>query len=155
MKDQSNIGAKVTTRNDFFEDAADALLMEISKMPSVSGVPFEGQTQIYMSRPEVATTNHNDIETEILDGLCPADKEQFRADDRLGLGRNRTNERNGDAAPLDAQVEDEALRRATINGEVPSEIADTGASATCVQQANEQVQVSECGKYGWTGSPFF
>ena len=108
-----------------------------------------------MSRPEVATTNHDGIETGNLDGLCLADKEQFCADDRLGLSRNRTKERNGDAAPLDAQVEDEALRRATINGEVPSAIADTGASATCVQQSNEQVQLSECGQYGWTGPPFF
>ena len=39
-KDRSDIGVKVATRNGFFEDAADALLMEISEMSSVSGVPF-------------------------------------------------------------------------------------------------------------------
>ena len=40
-KDGLKIGAKVTTRNDFFEDDTDALLMEISKMSFISKAPLK------------------------------------------------------------------------------------------------------------------
>ena len=63
-----------------------------------------------VSRPEEATAEHDAIETEILDGLCQAEADQFRDDDRLGLGRNGTNKRNGNTAPLYKRVDDDALR---------------------------------------------
>ena len=96
---------------------------------------------------EETKIENDDTDADILDELSLCIKEQFLANDRLGLGRNRLIKRYGDAAPLDAQVAEEALRRATLDGEVTSVIADTGASATCAKQANEQVQLSECGKY--------
>ena len=39
-KDRRDIGAKLAARNDSFKDAADALLMKISKMSFVSKAPF-------------------------------------------------------------------------------------------------------------------
>ena len=62
-KDRSDIGARLTTRKDSFEDVVDVLLMEISNMSSVSGVPFEGQTHIHLSRPEASTSIIDDMET--------------------------------------------------------------------------------------------
>ena len=61
--------------------------------------------------------------------------------------------RGDDDVPL-ARYDDDALKKATLNGEVPRAIADTGASATCVQPSTEQIQMSECGEYGWTGPTF-
>ena len=49
---------------------------------------------------------------------------------------------------------DEQLRQATIDGTIPTIIADSGASSTCVQPATEQLQMSKCGAYKWTGAPF-
>ena len=46
------------------------------------------------------------------------------------------------------------LREATINGTVPSEIVDTGASSTCVQPAEQQIHESECGDFQWKNPPF-
>ena len=52
-----------------------------------------------MSRPGVdGTATDKDIEAELFDGLCQADADQFRADNRLGLERIRMKEGNG--APL-------------------------------------------------------
>ena len=100
--DCHKVGTKVTTKMTIFEDAADALLMEISKMLSkkLNGVPAKGQTQIVdMSRPGVdGTATDKDIEAELFDGLCQTDADQFRADNRLGLERIRMKEGNG--APL-------------------------------------------------------
>ena len=158
--DRHDVGPKVTTKLDFFEDATDALLMEISKISSntLNGIPATGQTHMFdMSSPGIrgSTATHDNMETEILNELCEEEADQFRADDILCIGGNRMNERNGDASPLYKRFDDDALRRATINGDVPSEIADTEASVTCVQQGSEKMQVSECEKYGWTGPPFF
>ena len=58
-------------------------------------------------------------------------------------------------AVLLARGDDDALKRATLNGDVPSAITDTGASATCVQPSTEQIQLSECGVYGWAGPAFY
>ena len=59
----------------------------------------------------------------------------------------------GPGVPL-ARYDDDALKKSSLNGEVPSAIADTGASAACVQPSTEQIQVSECGDYGWAGPAF-
>ena len=88
-KDRLEIGAKDTTRNNSFEDAANALLVEISKMSFVSIVPtkgqkgseaakpFEGQAQkINLRSPKEAKIENDDIDTEILEGLSEADAEK-------------------------------------------------------------------------------
>ena len=41
------------------------------------------------------------------------------------------------------------LKAATISRAIPTAIADSGASTTCVQPKEEQMQASECGKYTW------
>ena len=41
------------------------------------------------------------------------------------------------------------LKAVTIAGTIPTAIADSGASTTCVQPTEEQMQVSECGLYTW------
>ena len=94
------MGAKVTTKAAFLDDAVDALLMEISEMSSstLNGIPMEAhQTQIYVSRNAKvdSTATDEDIEAELLNGLCQADADQFRADNRLGLKHNHTKEGNG------------------------------------------------------------
>ena len=43
----------------------------------------------------------------------------------------------------------EDLKTATISQAIPTAIADSGASTTCVQPKEEQMQASECGKYTW------
>ena len=80
--------------------------------------------------------------------------------------------RNGKTAPFDTQEDpsvveepglavtlarsdDDALKKSTLNGDVSSAIADTGASATCVQPSTEQIQLSGCGAYGWAGPAFY
>ena len=74
-KDWRDIGAKLGARNNSFEDAADVLLVEISDMPSVRGLPFVAQTLIHLSRAEADTSNIDDMETEILNGLSLCVKE--------------------------------------------------------------------------------
>ena len=54
----------------------------------------------------------------------------------------------GDGNVPIARYDNDALKKATHNGEIPSAITDTGASATCVQPTTEQIQISECGEYG-------
>ena len=49
---------------------------------------------------------------------------------------------------------DEEIKQATIQGTIPTIIADSGASSTCVKPAEEQMLTSECGAYKWTGTPF-
>ena len=51
--------------------------------------------------------------------------------------------------------DDEAFKRASLNRDVPSAIEDTGASATCKLPSTEQIQVSECGEYGWAVPAFY
>ena len=46
------------------------------------------------------------------------------------------------------------LRAATLSGEVPTVVADTGATSTCAKPANDQSTQSECGKYTWDGQAF-
>ena len=41
------------------------------------------------------------------------------------------------------------LKAATIAGTILTVIADSGASTTCVQPVEEQIQASECGLYTW------
>ena len=77
-KERSDVGAKVTTRVVTFENAAVALLTEISEMLSDrrNGIPASGQTQIIdMSSPDVrwSTVTDDDIEAEILDQLSLTD----------------------------------------------------------------------------------
>ena len=50
---------------------------------------------------------------------------------------------NADALTL------EDLKAVTIARAIPTTIADSGASTTCVQPAEEQMQASECGQYTW------
>ena len=45
------------------------------------------------------------------------------------------------------------LRKATINKTIPTIIAASGVSSTCVQRGKKE-QVSECGDYKWTGHPY-
>ena len=96
-RERSDVGAKVTTRVVTFENAADALLTEISEMLSVSKAPqrgivpeaakpFKGQAQmINLRSAEEAKVENADIKAEILNGLCPADATQICRNDRLGL----------------------------------------------------------------------
>ena len=76
-KERLDIGEKLTARNNSFEDAVDALLIKISDMSSVSGLPFEGQTHIHLSRPKAATSIIHDMETDILDGISLCVKDNF------------------------------------------------------------------------------
>ena len=48
-KDRSKVGPKVTTKQDLFENAADALLMEISKMlsDSLNDISASGHTHVF------------------------------------------------------------------------------------------------------------
>ena len=50
-------------------------------------------------------------------------------------------------------INKEDLRKATINKTIPTIIADSGASSTCVKKGKKE-QVSECGDYKWTGHPY-
>ena len=47
------------------------------------------------------------------------------------------------------QLSREELRRATIEGTIPTAISDSGAFTTCLQPIEEQAQESECGRYKW------
>ena len=49
---------------------------------------------------------------------------------------------------------DRALRRATLEGSIPTAIVDTGASSSCVQPIKEQPTELECGEFRWKGPPF-
>ena len=114
-KDQSNIGAKVTRRMHAVENATESLLMEISKILTVSKAPVRGfipeaaklfETQarmIYLRSAGEAKIENDNIKAEILNGLCPADAAQFCKEDRLGLGQNHQSKKHGDTAPLSTQ----------------------------------------------------
>ena len=58
---------------------------------------------------------------------------------------------NGNKAMRDEEgdetIKHAQLRQATIDGTIPTAIADSGASLTCLKV--EQQQVSKCGKYRW------
>ena len=58
---------------------------------------------------------------------------------------------------LDEQAEcklKRQLRNATIECSVPTDIVDTGASASCVKPTGEQPTVSECGHFKLSGKIF-
>ena len=59
----------------------------------------------------------------------------------------------GSGLKQDNQLTKEELKIATIEGSLPTMIADSGASTTCIQPENEQAQKSECGRYTWD-APF-
>ena len=46
------------------------------------------------------------------------------------------------------------LHEATLSGETPTVVANTGATAMCLKPANTQPTQSECSKYTWDGQPF-
>ena len=49
---------------------------------------------------------------------------------------------------------DSALREATINGSIPTDIVNTGASSLCAKPVKDQPTKSECGNFKWKGPPF-
>ena len=78
VKERSDVGARVTTRVGTFENAADALLVEIREMLSDRRNDILASGQTHMSDissldVRLSTVTDNDIEEEILDGLCTAD----------------------------------------------------------------------------------
>ena len=48
-----------------------------------------------------------------------------------------------------ATLSTKQLRQATIAGNIPSIILDSGASSTCVKPPAEEMQTSECCEYTW------
>ena len=69
------------------------------------------------------------------------------------LSDEEMREEMGSGLIQDDLLTKEELRIATIEGAIPTMIADSGASTTCMQPEEEQGQKSECGRYKWD-TPF-
>ena len=65
------------------------------------------------------------------------------------LSDEEMREEMGSGLIQDDLLTKEELRIATIEGAIPTMIADSGASTTCMQPEEEQGQKSECGRYKW------
>jgi hypothetical protein len=50
------------------------------------------------------------------------------------------------------KITNDQLQEATLAGKLPTFVAGSGASSTCVKLPKYEMQVSECGKYKWNSS---
>ena len=115
--------------------SANTILMEIQTL-------LDDPTTPSIESQDKAANSITDGEAhdELRDGLCAADVQAMDRDELEGVHAN---------AGYGATLSTEQLRKATIAGDIPSIILDSGASSTCVKPPAEEMQTSECGEHVW------
>ena len=51
------------------------------------------------------------------------------------------------------KITEQQIKQATINRTTPTAVVNSGASTTCAEPGEEEMQESECGGYKWKASP--